>query len=95
MNVRKRVTRFGKRTSCFPALSWQQNKQYKGTIDKQFLKDPQMHMCPLSTFHSNQSCRSGVECVRVCVCVCGGGGGGGEMSAHVITLAKYLNLEIL
>ena len=51
----------GKRNSCFHGLWWQQRKQYKRNIDKNILRDPQMHMYPLSKFHFNWSCRSGVR----------------------------------
>ena len=38
MNFRKRVTKSGKRTSCFYGLSWQQRKQYTSNIGKKVFK---------------------------------------------------------
>ena len=60
MNLRKSVTKSGKRTSCFDGLSWQQRKQYKSNVNKNFLRDLQMHMYPLSKLYLNWSCHSGV-----------------------------------
>ena len=51
--MKKSVRKFEKRNSCFHGLSWQQRKQYKRNKDQKFLRDPQMHMYPLSKFHFN------------------------------------------
>ena len=62
MTFKRSVRKSAKRNSCFHGLSWQQCKQCKHNIDrKAFLRDHQMHMCPLSKFHFNWSCRSGVR----------------------------------
>ena len=52
-NFLRSVRKSGKRASSFHGLSWQQRKQYKRNIDKNILRDPQMHMYPLSKFHFN------------------------------------------
>ena len=61
MNFRESVTKSRKRTFCVHGLSWQQRKQDRNNVNKNFFGDPQMHIYPLSKFYFEWSCCSGVS----------------------------------
>ena len=48
MNFRKSVTKSGKRTFCFHGLPWQQHKQDKCNIDKNFFERPYISTVKIS-----------------------------------------------
>ena len=61
MNFGKRVTKSGKRISCFHGLSWQNRKQYKSNTDKKFFERPSYAYVSPVKFHFDWSCGSGVR----------------------------------